>query len=1175
MILSMLLSAEVVSAQGWEDSFDGKTLNARWMWRAPVTGPTFSLQERPGWLRVRLPERADGFNHWKEPKPVDEAPQLRTTAPPGDWELEARLHLQQFDAEGHFLTGLVVGISDQLLLTFGPVQAPRLPGGPKALEAWLEPTGLSGFYKTPGEARELRLRLIRTGRLCRAQLCRGGEEWVEVGSYLLPATPRFVGLIGKTFSARSPIVFDVDYVRLTPIAGPTPAGRRALVGIGGEYPMGYRGLLARLGLPHEVLLDHQLADVDVLRRYDLILVGEGRSGVADRSREALTRYVRDGGTLLVDTRAFPSVSAMVSQTTRDKDTPDILVGGEGNPLLPLLGKVTRLHAGEGVTHLEPASTSGLQVLARFDGHLVPGGKPHPVEGYTGTPALWAMPMGAGLVVSSCAGIGAALSWGPTLDPLAEALIQLLGKGRLEPQLIQEGARFGRKQLGPLGENSETAESVSAATSEPEFARPRLSAPQQPLPREASLLEEDTGAEFNVSGVYHSKRGPARLLLNYWNPRFLVTVSFEPTRARLNRTENGRVASTTEMLLPGTGDLPFLLQERRDRIVLIAGANRVAISAKGLWEGKLASVGPALDDLRCQPVAPVFFSDDFVRGEDEQGDWEVAAGQWSARTTGDPKMGANPFSCSAQSNGTGLSVAGRPFWDNYTFDVSVRPAEGGAVGQAFYYKDGNNHLLFRARVGDSPLTEKNGFEIVRVEAGEEHVLAQRAGGLVKGHWYRLSVQVQDDGVSAAVDGQQVATARDTTFPGGRIALYVRDGQVEFDDVLVRGLQVPQSATELDGGVPRFAGTLDRDTWAGTALQWRADPGVPGRFWRNGRLYGDFDLTFRCNLRDTDATANASPRPGPARMSLLLAADEGGARVSYSLALWPTGVAARSPKGAAGQTYDVELTQHGKTVGRCSITSGERPALTLRRTGAILRAFVDGKQVLECRMQEAPGQLPRLGFLSQGFRPRLSGLRLRAANVLDYCFDRAPTDWWVASGAWDLAVRWPCTPEWSWFTGESRQVAAIWHKSQFNGDALLDLHVGPRTVDHGDGSPREICRAFNPVLCGDGQNVRSGYSFAVGVDKNGAGAMLARNGEVVARNSAFRFLTDAHNQWINVRAEKQGTRVALWVGDQKVLAFDDPNPLAGGRIGIWTEDNAIMVPRVTIFHRDADVNRLSSP
>ena len=1160
------------SGRTWQDGFDDGGLEAGWQWRTPVPGPTLSLTDRPGCLRIRLPERPSGFNHWNEPKPVDEAPQLRTPVPEGDWVLETRVRLQQVVAANAFHVGLVAGVSDDFLLSFGPFQAPELTGGAKTPEVCFEPTGSSGFCRVPGDARDVRLRLQLKGGMLRARLSRDGKEWVEAGGYLVPAAPRFVGLIAKTFSAGPAVVFDVDHVRLTPLPGPGPAAPRTVVGIGGDYPTGYRGLLARNGLPYEVLLDYQLADANVLRRFDLLLIGSLNGGIAGRAREALIQVVREGCTALLDGTASPPASVLAGTGKRvdAKGVPDIVVSGTYNPLTPLLGKTTRFAAGESRFHYEPSSFAGLQVLARYDGQ--PGGKakPAPAAGYTGTPAVWAMPLGRGLLVYSAPSLGATLSWGPTHDQLADALIQRLAGGRLTPQLVPEGTRLGRKQSGP--EQAEKPVAADAAEP-PAFERVQLSSPAGGLPRGASQIRGKTAPEFNLSGTYRRERGRARLLLNHWSRRFRVDVSFDDDAVRLTRTEDGKVTDTAETALDERAELPFVVKERRDRVVFLAGARQAVLRGDGLWEGGLASSGDAVDGLRYQPVGPAFLSDDFMRGKDEQGAWKIAAGTWSVRATGDPKMGANPFTYRGkQPKGVGLSVTGFPFWDDYVFEVSAKPTSGGgATGVAFHWHDAQNHMLLRLPVVDTPSAGKDAVEIVRVAGGKETVLTRADGGLVKEQWYRLAVRVRDGLVTASVDGREVAEAEDDAFHAGKIALYVRDAETEFDDVAVRpspDVDGPVS-TELDGTVPRFAGTLDRDTWAGTALQWRADPLVPGLFRRRGRFYGDFALSFRCVFGDDTDAAPA--------MALLLIPESGGVDSGYGIVLrsTPPGKAAADADGK--REYEAELTWRGASLGRCTVASTTEPVLELQRSGTRLLALVDAREVLGGQMTSPPDQLSQLAFRATDFRPRISGLRLRASNVLDTCFDHAPTDWWIGSGTWELAIRWPCTPEWSWLAGEgeNRGVAALWHKHRFAGDVTLDLHVGPRTVDHGDGRPREICRAFNVVLCGDGRDVKSGYSFVVGAGKDGTGATLTRNGKVVAHEPAYRIFSDGHNQWINVRAERQGGAIRLWVGDQGILSWEDPEPLPGGRLGIWTEDNAIMVPRVTVYHREASASDTVRP
>ncbi|MBN2450567.1 MAG: hypothetical protein JXR77_09255 [Lentisphaeria bacterium] len=1161
LFLAVLPACAAAVAQEWRDDFDGKTLDTRWEWRVPVAGPTLSLTERPGWLRIRLPERQNGFNHWHEPTAVDEAPQLRTRVPEGDWEFEARVVLHQVAVANHVHVGLVVGVNDAFLLGFGPFQGPTLPGGPKTPEICLEATGASGFHRVAGEARDVRLQLRRSGNLCRARFSRDGKDWLDAGAYILPETPRFLGILGKTFSAGPPVAFDVDWVRLTPAAGPEPSDRRALVGIGGEYPTGYRGMLSRLGLPHEVLLDYQLANVDILRRFDLLLIGSVSDGIALRARESLVRYVREGGTALVDGCAFPPPEVLRGTGKPTRDIPDILVGGAANPLLPRLGPSTRFAAGESRFHYEPASFAGLQILARYDGQPGSKAKPGKDAPYTGTPAIWAMPLGSGLLVYSSPSLGATLSWGPAHDALAEALVQLLGWGRLAPQWLPEGERFGRKQSG-LTEGNETPLPVTPPPLPP-FARVTPGEPASDPPPDRVTVRGRTAPEFNLSGTYLADRGQADLWLNHWNDRYRVSVAFDPASVRLTRIEAGKAVETTELALDKAQRIPFLLKERRDRIVLLLGSKRAEIGAEGLWEGQLAAAaGDAFDRLRYQPVEPPFLSDDFMRGEKEKGAWETLSGEWSVRAQGDPRMGANPFAYRGKaSRGAALAVTGLPFWDDYLFETSLRPVSaGGAAGLAFRCRDAGNGILVRLRLAEAPDRGRNGAEIVRLREGRETVLARAEACLVRGQWYRLAVRLEDTTATVLIDGMPLAVATDIDCPDGKPGLYVRDGEADFDDVAVRPLdsRMPSTElTELDGSMPRFAGTLDRDTWAGTALQWQADAATPGLFWRHGAFRGDVDLAFACPFGEGDVQR--------ARIDLLLtAADAGAADGGYALSLRPAPPKPWQKGAFRGGKCSLELLRRGVPVARGDVTTGPGPVLALRRSGSRLLGLVDGREVLAWDMDEPAADLPRLGFLATGCRPRISGLRLRAGNVLDTCFDRAPADWWVASGTWDLAVRWPCTPEWSWLAGESRETAALWHKRTFHGNITVDLHVGPRTIDHGDGRPREICRAFNLVLCGDGRDITSGYSFVVGADAKGAGAILSRKGQIVAREDAYRVYSDAHNQWLNVRAEKRGAEVRLWVADQCVLAWTDPDPLPEGRIAIWTRDNAIMVPRVTIFY-----------
>ena len=103
------------------------------------------------------------------------------------------------------------------------------------------------------------------------------------------------------------------------------------------------------------------------------------------------------------------------------------------------------------------------------------------------------------------------------------------------------------------------------------------------------------------------------------------------------------------------------------------------------------------------------------------------------------------------------------------------------------------------------------------------------------------------------------------------------------------------------------------------------------------------------------------------------------------------------------------------------------------------------------------------------------------------------------------------------------------------------------------------------------INSGYAFLVA--EKGVGARILKQGQVVAENRAFRLFSHGHNRWANIRVEKHNGRLRLFVEGQLAVETD-PQPLSGGYAGIWTQNNGIMVPRVTLYY-EAPGERLSLP
>jgi hypothetical protein len=235
------------------------------------------------------------------------------------------------------------------------------------------------------------------------------------------------------------------------------------------------------------------------------------------------------------------------------------------------------------------------------------------------------------------------------------------------------------------------------------------------------------------------------------------------------------------------------------------------------------------------------------------------------------------------------------------------------------------------------------------------------------------------------------------------------------------------------------------------------------------------------------------------------------------------------------------------------------------------LVADEPVVEARLAE-PRTSGRLAFVADGFLPRVTSLAVWSLNLKDETYDQAPVRWWVGSGEWDVTNRWSCTPDWSWFGGMSKDLAAIWYKQELAGDIVVDFYAGAKMMDESFGS-RERVGDFNAVLCGDGQGVDRGYSFVVGPREGGA--VILRHGQVVARNAGFKLFSQGHNRWANIRAERHGSRVLLYVDDQLVVQYVDPEPLPDGFVGLWTQRNGIMIPRVTLSYQHLGDRLLSLP
>lgn len=939
------------------------------------------------------------------------------------------------------------------------------------------------------------------------------------------------------------------------LAGPAEAqlgpGR---IAVGGTYPSGYVGVLARYGLTRDTLSDDALGNPAAAGSYDLLVVaGSPFDGPAlDPVVKAVLSH---GGGVLIDYGPPPGLGnvrqgagfdarRMGNYLVTARSTSKFRLKPGQTLLHDALGEVTEFEAcrAEFAPKVEPGDTVLAEFTATVDPKEVAANQNKrrriPDSG-PAAPAVIYREVGPGRLILCGPGIGIDTQlMGTDYDHLILGMIRLLSNGRAVAQLEPDVQRLGRKESArSLGETQPaTPEVVTAVVAEPT----KLPVgPGQPsaLPQGYEEYEPEPGQQYNVDGGLD---GGAEVLLMYWNAENYTQVTFEPTGIAISRVAAGKraeLARTDVKLAAGTH---VVVKQRGLRIIAGGGGALAQAELKSPHRGVVA--GRGLDDGGYQSVEPVYFTDDFMRTSDKSGGWETIGGNWETAPVENPDMGANPFSYKVRASGQAVALQGYNFWDEYRFVTAVRAGAGnGRVGTGIYAQDPKNLILFTGRVLTKPGPQTNGFQLTRVVDGRPTVLAQCDGGFVSGQWYRVELKADGPWLGVYVDGVKLCGAKDTTFPGGKLALFAEDADGRFDDALAEPAHVSDGVTaQLGGRVPDYAGLIDLDSWAGPATPWDPEPDIAGLFWRRNTFFGDVTVQW-----DLDQL----PKGGEVTLVL----DGDGQRVGSGYAL----VVKRT-----GSTADIELRNWGAVRDRAKVELGDGVNLLAKRDGDQIEGYVDGRKVVSAGVIGAGGG-GRLAFKVGGFKPKVGGLSVFSRNLRDETFDSAPTEWWVDSGVWDVTNRWSCTPDWSWFGGWSAKIAAIWYKHPLLGDQVLDFYVGPKMLKKELGTSERV-GDFNAVLCGDGVSVDSGYSFIVG-GEDGTGAAVKRNGLTVAQNKDFRLFRQGHNRWANVRCEKMGQQVRLLVDGQLVLAFTDAPPLAGGYPALWTQHNGIMLPRITLSYQ----------
>ena len=294
-----------------------------------------------------------------------------------------------------------------------------------------------------------------------------------------------------------------------------------------------------------------------------------------------------------------------------------------------------------------------------------------------------------------------------------------------------------------------------------------------------------------------------------------TLRLSATDARLEIKRGGKTGVLARSILkPRKLPLSLVAQRRGPRWrVILGGQTALQAENDAFNEGQIGVEG-GVKEARVQPIEPIKFDDDFMRVasevalEDARKDprkgvriagaeltesiWSALTGRWA--TTGltenaeaQVAQSANPFAFRALETGGNLAVAGRAFWSDYRFAISVLPQGAQEIGIIANASDAKNYVgLFWSESGAPQLRA--------VVDGKARVLASSTalGGLNQKQWVRLEIAATGDTLRGFVDGTEVVRAQTGLFARGQVGVWAkltRPGSdkgegAAFDDAQVR-------------------------------------------------------------------------------------------------------------------------------------------------------------------------------------------------------------------------------------------------------------------------------------------------------------------------------------------------------------------------------------------------------
>jgi hypothetical protein len=249
---------------------------------------------------------------------------------------------------------------------------------------------------------------------------------------------------------------------------------------------------------------------------------------------------------------------------------------------------------------------------------------------------------------------------------------------------------------------------------------------------------------------------------------------------------------------------------------------------------------------------------------------------------------------------------------------------------------------------------------------------------------------------------------------------------------------------------------------------------------------------------------------------------------------------------------------------------------------LKVTLDGKVLLEAIAPETKAGskvLIRLLNIQSGSQPEEEAIlppshfwfekaQADTSARLDYTFTGAPVDWFAGRGRWEIAERWTCQAQWSFFRGFDDIDPTLWSRFAPQGDFTLEAYLAtPMDHTRGEKSPVDL----NVTVGADGRDLGSGYSF-IFAPKTTAPHYILRGDQLAIKTGVVmpQPTGGQHQDWYYVRIERrqtpEGLRFRWTVNNQEIADYIDDKPLgnAAGRIAFWSHNFDLSIARVRVWH-----------